>query len=196
MKKLFIILALLGVLILPKNVLAASYVTNNLDEVLTQEEIEHDFSNYEETDDQITIYLFRGNGCTYCKKFLTFINSIIDEYGQYFKVVAYETWSNPSNKALMNKVGAKLGTTVTGVPFIVIGNQYFPGYMDDYAEPIKKAIVDLYESKDRYDVMEELGSSEDEESGKKTYVLVILVVVVIIAIGFYMYSEIKKEKKA
>ena len=32
-------------------------------------------SEYTENDKQVTIYLFRGLGCTHCKDFLEFLNS-------------------------------------------------------------------------------------------------------------------------
>lgn len=74
-----------------------SYNTLNLEEALKQEGIESKLENYKETDKQITIYLFRGNGCTYCRNFLSFLNDIAEEYGSYFKVVSYETWYDQAN---------------------------------------------------------------------------------------------------
>ena len=70
------------------------YKTLNLEETLAEEGIEKKFSNYKETDDQITIYMFRGKGCAYCKKFLEFLNGITEEYGKYFKLVSFESWYN------------------------------------------------------------------------------------------------------
>ena len=48
----------------------SNYSTLNLKEALAEEEIEEEFKNYSESDDQITIYLFRGKGCGYCRAFL------------------------------------------------------------------------------------------------------------------------------
>ena len=39
-------------------------------ELLKAKEIELAYPDYKETDDQITIYMFRGTGCTYCRSFL------------------------------------------------------------------------------------------------------------------------------
>lgn len=131
-----------------------NYKTMNLDEILTQEKIEHDFSSYKETDDQITIYMFRGNGCSFCKGFLNYLNSIVPEYGKYFKVVSYEVWGDQANSELMGEVSTFFGQKATGVPYIIIGDQVFGGYSNRYDEAIKAAIKNLYDSKDRYDVFE------------------------------------------
>ncbi len=164
MKKTLIFLLTLVLVILPFNISAAEkkYNTLNLDQALTAEEIEHDFSNYKENDNQAIIYLFRGQGCGFCKRFLTFLNSIIDEYGKYFKVVSYEVWKDSDNNDLMNEVAQFLGTTAGGVPFIVIGDQVFPGYASDYDDAIKQAIKEQYDSKNSYDVMKEMEKAKKQ----------------------------------
>ena len=90
MKKVWITLLLLVVMILPTHVFADEVKSENLDEILTSKSITHDFSNYSENDDQAIVYLFYGQSCGYCQKFLEFLKSIIPEYGKYFKVVGYE----------------------------------------------------------------------------------------------------------
>ena len=144
------------------------YSSLNLDEALTEEGIDHDFSNYQENNDQAIIYLFRGKGCGYCKKFLTFLNSIVDDYGKYFKVVSYEVWYDQENASLLTKVSNYLGTSAEGVPYIVIGDKVFPGYASSYDEDIKDAIKKQYDSKNEYDVMKKI--SVDSNSNSKTEV--------------------------
>ncbi len=165
-KKIFITL-LVGLLVLPMTVKAdeKTYNTLNLREALKEEEIEETFKNYKETDDQITIYLFRGKGCGFCRKFLTFLNSITDEYGKYFKVVSYEVWNDSKNAELMENVSKYLNEPANGVPYIIIGDKVFGGYAESYDEDIKNTIKKLYDTKkeDRYDVMEEY-----EKNGNKT----------------------------
>lgn len=170
MKKLLIIFVMV-LFVLPTTVFAAekTYTTLNLDEALTEEEIDHDFSNYKENDNQVTIYLFRGKGCGYCKKFLTFLNSIIDDYGKYFKVESYEVWNDQANSELMNKVASELGKNAEGVPFIVIGDKVFAGYAESYDDQIKSAIKELYKTKkaDRYDVMKEVSNNNGSKKVEK-----------------------------
>lgn len=164
MKKIlgFLLTVLIGLGFTMSTAKAVTYKTLNLEEALKEEEIEHDLSSYKESDDQAIIYLFRGNGCGYCRRFLTFLNSIVPEYGKYFKVVSYEVWGDSENKKLMNKVAEFLEKDAGGVPFIVIGDQAFEGYASDYDEDIKKAIKDLYNSKDKYDVLKEMEKAQNQ----------------------------------
>lgn len=130
MKQKILVLIIAMVALFPWQVKAEEnlYHSKNLEEILTEEGIEHDLTGYTETEDQAIIYLFRGNGCGYCRNFLTFLNSIVPEYGKYFKVVSYEVWQDASNTPLLNGFSKSLKVEVEGVPFIIIGNQYFPGY--------------------------------------------------------------------
>lgn len=142
------------------------YNTQNLEETLKAKEIEISDKNYKETDDQVIIYLFWGKGCGYCQNFLTYLNSILDEYGKYFKLVSFETWNDAKNGELLNEVSTFLNEPAGGVPYIVIGDKVFAGYAEDYNEGIEQQIKDMYDTKveDRYDVLEELKNAPQETS--------------------------------
>lgn len=167
MKKILSIL-LVGLLFMP--ILANAAVTSqNLEEVLKEEGFKYDLKDYEESDKKINIYLFRGNGCGHCKNFITFLYENIDELGKYFNLVSYEIFYNQDNSKLMSKVSKFFGEEATGVPYIVIGDKYFAGFGEGIKEDIKKAIKNLYDSKDRYDVFEEMEKPvEDTASIKDT----------------------------
>lgn len=141
----------------------SKYNTLNLEKTLAEEEITPEFENYKENDKQITIYLFRGKGCGYCRSFLTFLNGITNEYGKYFKLVSFETWYDKDNNELLSEISNFVGQSAQGVPYIVIGDQIFPGYASSYDEGIKEAITTLYDSDDRYDIFEEYNKKIDEE---------------------------------
>ncbi len=157
MKQKILVLIIAMVALFPWQVKAEEnlYHSKNLEEILTEEGIEHDLTGYMETEDQAIIYLFRGNGCGYCRNFLTFLNSIVPEYGKYFKVVSYEVWQDASNTPLLNGFSKSLKVEVEGVPFIIIGNQYFPGYANVYDDRIKEAILKEYENKNENNMIEE-----------------------------------------
>lgn len=213
MKKIIslLIIFMLTLIVIPTNVFAEDerardavnpYTSLNLDEALTLEDIEHDFSDYEETDDKAIVYLFRGQGCGYCKRFLTFLNSIVPEYGKYFRVVSYEVWQDENNSALLNDVSTYMEEEASGVPYIVIGDKVFAGYAEQYDEDIKKAIKDLYESENRYDVMTEMVQHPKEKKEKKadsnyTKLLVINGSIIAVAgiVGTVIYLK-KKSKEA
>ena len=133
----------------------SDYKTLNLEEALAEEGIEKAFKEYKETDDQVVIYLFRGNGCGYCRAFLTFLNNSVEEYGKYFKVVSFETWYDDNNFNLMSELSQYMGSQAEGVPFIIIGDQVYAGYSSEYDDSILSSIKSLYEEKDRFDVITE-----------------------------------------
>ena len=206
MKKIIAVILTL-MLVLPIGVSAkdtkySTYNTMNLKETLEAEDIELENEDYEEADDQVTIYMFRGQGCGYCRKFLTFLSSISEEYGKYFKLVSFEVWQDQANSELMTQVGEALGEEINGVPFIIIGDQTFPGYSEQYDEKIINTIMELYEQdpKDREDLFDNLGnaSKKKEEKEKKeekdANTAGVIAIVVIVAIGALAVISRRKNK--
>ena len=131
MKKKFILLTLIALLLMPITTFAATkdeYKSKNLKDTLKEEDIELKNEDYKETEDQVTIYLFRGTGCTYCRSFLNFLNDISEEYGKYFKLVSYEVWTEQKNGELLEEISGFTGQSAGGVPYIIIGHQVFSGY--------------------------------------------------------------------
>ena len=135
MKKILSIL-LVGLLFIPM-LASADTVSMGLEDVLKEEGIKYDLKDYKESDDKINIYLFRGNGCSHCKAFVTFLYENIDELGKYFNLVSYEIFYNQDNSKLMSEVSKFFGKEATGVPYIVIGDKYFAGYGAGSNEEIK-----------------------------------------------------------
>lgn len=200
MKKLIIILITLC-MIIPTSVFAEEYKFSNLKETLAEENITADLSDYKETEDQAIIYMFRGKGCSYCRSFLNFLNSIVKEYGTYFRLVSYEVWYEKENNTLMQEVASTLSKTVEGVPFIVIGDKIFDGYGASYDESIKSAIKEEYNNKNSNDVMKKLGKEnqikEESSNSSKAFSIIwnILIVISIAGIALYFHNEIAKVKE-
>lgn len=198
MKKLFVKLMTIITavfMILPITVMAEEELKGNamsIQEACAEEAIAFDHNDYKNNQEgKVNIYLFRGNGCSHCHEFLEYLESIIDDYGKYFNVITYEVWSNGDNGTLMEKAAEKLGKEVTGVPFIIIGEQTFSGYASSMNEQIESLIKEEYEKEDRYDVMKELGvdttvsNSKVENNAKdsSTSDIIILVISVLIIGG-------------
>lgn len=184
MKKNLVLVLLFILLLMPVCIFAKAgdgagkeYISKNFEESLKEEGIEPEFKNYKENKKQATIYLFRGTGCSFCRSFLSYLNSITDEYGDYFKVVSYEVWSNSKNSMLMTEVRNFFGDSAGGVPYIVIGDQIFPGYTEQYNEGIKDAIMKLYNSKDKYDVFEEIAKAKKQAERGNSPIYTILVII-------------------
>ena len=164
MKKKILLIAISLMLLLPLYV-NAKVESKNLQEIVKEEGITSQLYGFEENDDQAIIYLFRGNGCGYCKAFINFLNDIYKSYGQYFKVISYEVWYNEDNAQLMKEVGKYLDEPAEGVPYIVIGDKVFAGYATSWDDNIKKNIKDLYDKpvNDRYDVMKKINSNDPND---------------------------------
>ena len=162
MRKKLVLLGALLMLLFPVFVNAAKsnegYASMNLKEVYEQEGIEISDSSYKETDKQVVIYMFRGNGCGFCRAFLNHLNDILKDKGYMFKLQAYEVWGDKNNAQLMEEVAKFTGEAAGGVPYIIIGEKVFPGYIADWDEDILDAIETEYnkKEKDRYDVFKEM----------------------------------------
>lgn len=162
-KKIIMFLVTLGIVMLPLSANAAlidEYEHKNFKDTLASEDITLKNTDYKETDDQVTIYMFRGQGCSFCRAFLNFLNDISDEYGKYFKLVSFEVWENANNAELFTKVADVAGEAAGGVPYIIIGETVFPGYLSDWNETIKTTIKSEYDKKDRVDILEKTENAE------------------------------------
>lgn len=153
----------------------ADYETANLKETLDSEKIKLS-GDYKESDSQVTIYMFRGLNCGFCKSFLNFLNSIVDEYGKNFKLVSFEAWYDENNSNLLSTISSFLGSEAKGVPYIIIGDEVFPGYDTQYDDSIKNAIKTQYEADEKYDVFEaynEYVRTENKKASKSTTTIII-----------------------
>ena len=186
-----ILLFLILVLGFPMRVFAEKiniedYKTLDIKGALEEEGITPKLDNYSENDKQITIYLFRGKGCQFCRKFLNYVNdTLISKYGSMFKIVSFEVYNDADNSALMDTVGDFFGDNDSnfGIPYIIIGDKTFVGYAEDMNTSIESAITSLYNSSDRYDVFEEIAKGKETTDTKSNTTAIVLWNLVITAAG-------------
>ena len=147
MFKKIISIVFIGLIFVPSLAFASEYVTENFEEALTEESIEHDLKDYKESEDKINIYLFRGHKCGFCNSFLTFLYNNVEEYGKYFNLVSYEIFNDSNNSKLFEEVSKFMdGKSATGVPYIIIGDKSFSGFNESNdGDAIKSKIKELYE---------------------------------------------------
>ncbi|MFA6307477.1 MAG: hypothetical protein WCS88_02210 [Patescibacteria group bacterium] len=90
------------------------------------------------------LYFFYSESCPHCHKESIFLDTLETEYANDLKINRLEI-SNAENLSLMLKMAADLDATVSGVPFTVIGDQYFIGYYNDQVtgEEIRSSINNL-----------------------------------------------------
>jgi len=122
----------------------------------------------------VKLYIFHGSTCGYCKATFEWLDTIEEEYGKYFDVVEYLVYDANWNADeyylnLMETVADEVGETVEGVPYIVIGEKTFPGYVADFDEDIKKAITDAYNDENYKDLVAEVENDIANEEEKPSY---------------------------
>ena len=118
--------------------------------------------------DPINVYLFSGSGCPHCTALKEHLNNASNTYGKYYNVVEYEVWDNRDNQHIMDEVAKKMGEEVNGVPFLVIGNRTWTGYVPgEQDKDIDNAIMSEYNSSIRYDVMKTEKTSEEYDEDYK-----------------------------
>lgn len=133
----------------------------------------------------VKVYMFRGETCAYCEAALEWLDSIEEEYGDYFDLVDYEVWYSTENQELMEEVAEIMGDTASGVPYIIVGEYSYPnGFASDsvsdsntdqtMGEELIERILEIYESDNRYDVMEELNNKPNYNNVVGIVALVII----------------------
>ncbi len=140
---------------------------------------------------KINVYMFRGEGCSYCAAALDFFEGIEEEYGKYFNLVTYETWYDEENAAFMQEVGEYLNTTISGVPFIIVGKETYPGFDVSFGESIKKEIVAEYnlDASARTDYIADFKGGVEKKKDDNTLETVIILAIVVVVAGFIVYAR-------
>ena len=114
------------------------------------EDIKIELDNVSYDENKVNIYMFYGEGCPHCESQMMFLDSIEEEYGDYFTLYKFEVWNSNYNKNVMNQFANKMGDKPQGVPYTIIGNKSFNGYGEQYNQKIIDAIMSQY--KNSYDV--------------------------------------------
>lgn len=194
MKKIKLFLAIIMCLFaMPLAVLADEGSDDNAEVTSGETEVQ-------EEDNRVKIYFFRGEGCPHCADAEEFFNSIKEEYGQYYKILDYETWYNSDNAALLQKVGEARKEEITGVPYILIGDKSWSGYDDSFADDIKDTIKSEYEKAvaDRYDIANYVdftnAAGSVTEAAKKSNDAMVLIII-LLAVAGVTYGVVAARKK-
>lgn len=82
------------------------------------------------SENEVNIYFFWGKGCPHCKKEKLFLEKLEQKYPEV-KIYDFEVWYNSKNRKLLIEVGKKLNANVSGVPFTVVGEEYFIGWYNE-----------------------------------------------------------------
>lgn len=118
---------------------------------------------------KVNVYIFYGDGCPHCAALEEDIKPIQKKY-PYIVVKKYEVWYSTANRLIMTKVAKSMGETVSGVPFVVIGEKSFSGYSEDLGPALIEKYVKYYKDVASYNdpVAKVLDSIEKTTPSKET----------------------------
>lgn len=117
--------------------------------------------------EKVTLHLFWAYGCPHCEKEKAFLSELVEKYPK-LEIKDYEVSSNRVNSALLKKTGASLGADASGVPFTVIGQEYFVGYLSDETTGGEiEAAVNCALENDCQDVVGSLFSQDEKKDQDK-----------------------------
>ena len=84
----------------------------------------------ENASDKVNVYFFWAEGCPHCANEKPFLESLKQKYSN-LEVHSLEVTKSKENADLLVRVGRELNVDVSGVPFTVVGKQYFIGWYDE-----------------------------------------------------------------
>jgi len=150
---------------------------------------------YAKNNEPINVYMFKSSTCPHCAAALEFFEGLKEdsEYGKYFNLFPFETNGSTSdvkaNIELAQKVSEHFGNEFSGVPLIVIGDEYFEGYASSMDDEIRENIKKFYEKDTLVDVVADLqnGNVIEEDSNFDTLITILIVAVLIGGIVYFVY---------
>ncbi len=93
--------------------------------------------------EEIEIDFFYGVGCPHCAAEKVFLDDLQNRYPDV-TINAYEVYENKDNLDLLKAKAKELDIEVNGVPFVIIGDQYFIGYSEGYTDQkIEEALLGI-----------------------------------------------------
>lgn len=123
--------------------------------------------NAKETDN-LTLYVFKGDGCPHCKAEMDYLDTIKDKYTN-LEIKEYEVWYDDDNASLLTKVESYFNIKRSGVPTTIIGNTVIQGYQNESStgKKIERAI-NFYEENDYKDIVKEIKDGTAIKATKKS----------------------------
>ena len=97
--------------------------------------------------EEVNIYFFWAHGCPHCQAEKDFLKTMEQKYPNV-DIHSLEVTSNKENADLLKKAGKELNADISGVPFTVVGEQYFTGWYNEETtgKSIERAISCVLEN--------------------------------------------------
>ncbi len=109
---------------------------------------------------EVNVYLFSGETCPVCKRARTYLEELDEELDDKINLIEYEVWNSEENQANMQKVAKEFGDTLSGVPYIIVGEETFNGFSDVIGLRIKDAIESEMEKRNSQDLVAPMINAE------------------------------------
>lgn len=95
-------------------------------------------------DNNTNIYFFWSYGCPHCEAEKLFLEKMEQKYDK-LEIHSFEVSKIAENRDLLRKIGKELNTNIAGVPFTLIGKQYFVGWHNEQTTGLamEKAFQDV-----------------------------------------------------
>ncbi|PWB38670.1 MAG: hypothetical protein C3F02_03085 [Parcubacteria group bacterium] len=77
----------------------------------------------------LEVYFFHSQTCPHCIKEGYFLDQLEKKYGAAINIQRFEVSQSQDNIKLLMDFGQRLQANVSGVPFLVIGDQYIAGFL-------------------------------------------------------------------
>ena len=161
--------------------------------------------------EKVKVNIFKSSTCPHCADAMEFFNDLAkdSEFSNYFELVSFETNGNSetikNNIELAEKVAKHFGYAFEGVPLIVIGEEYFEGYISSMNTELKDAIKSAYNNSNYIDIVSELKNGTIKNSNFGTIITILICLVFVGGIGYLVYigrknpieevTESKEEKE-
>ena len=97
--------------------------------------------------EKVTIYIFWGNGCPNCTNAINYFHELDSKYDDYLEVKTYEVWYNEDNVNFASEVASLLDHELTGVPFLVVGEEYISGWGENVGKELIDYALEYYQDK-------------------------------------------------
>jgi len=78
----------------------------------------------------VNLYFFWSPGCPHCSQEKQFLAKLEKKYN-HLRIHSFQVGDNRKNQELLYQVGRRLRVEVAGVPFTVVGQDYFSGWYDE-----------------------------------------------------------------
>lgn len=92
-------------------------------------------------DDTLNVYVFWGNRCQHCTHLIEYLESLLKEEPDLFKLYTFEVWYDEENMAWLEELALITEEEIEGVPYMIIGKDVFVGYDPIIDEDIYDSIT-------------------------------------------------------